>query len=114
MSRFLEKVREEIKRRLSEILEFETRDPRLEMVTVIDVEVTKDLQHAKVFVSAAASETPEDEVLTVLKQDAGFLRTELASRLDIKRTPELHFHLDPVEKQAERIDRLLDETDLDD
>lgn len=114
MSRFLKKVREEIKRRLSEILEFETRDPRLELVTVIDVEVTKDLQLAKVFVSAAASETPEDEVLTVLKRDAGFFRSQLAGQMDIKRTPELHFHLDPVEKQAERIDRLLDETDLDD
>lgn len=109
-TRHLEKVREEIKRRLSEILEFEARDPRLELITVMDVRVSKDLRHATIYVSAAASDVPEEEAIDVLKAHRGFFRSGLAKRLDLRHTPELRFEIDPVEKHARRVEELLDES----
>lgn len=107
--RFLERVREEIKRRLSEILQFETRDPRLELITVMDVRLSRDLRHATVYVSATGREGFEEEAIRVLNEHRGFFRTELAKRLHLRHTPELVFEIDTAEKHAQRIEELLRE-----
>ncbi len=102
-----EKIREEIKRRLSEILQYETRDPRLELVTVMDVRLSSDLRHATVFVGVASLTASEEEAIAVLKEHRGFFRSELAKRLHLRHTPELVFEIDPLEQQARRIEELL-------
>jgi ribosome-binding factor A len=107
--RWLERVREEIKRRISEILEFETRDPRLELVTVMDVRVSSDLGYAIVYVSATGLKVSEEEVLHVLNEHRGFFRSGLAKQLKLRRTPELRFEIDPVEKRARQIEQVLRE-----
>ena len=110
MSRkWIAKVREEIKRRLSEILEFETRDPRLKLVTVMDVRVSSDLSYATIYVSATGQEDSEEETITVLNEHRGFFRSELAKHLTLRHTPELRFELDLVEKRARRIEEVLRE-----
>jgi ribosome-binding factor A len=110
MSRkWIERVREEIKRRLSEILQFETRDPRLALVTVMDARVSADLRYATIYVSVTGREADEPEVLHVLNQHRGFFRSELAKHLKMRHTPELKFALDLTEKRAQRIEELLRE-----
>jgi ribosome-binding factor A len=101
------KIREEIKRQLGEILEFEARDPRLEFVTVMDVRVSPDLQRATVYISTVGEELSEEEVVKVMEEHRGFFRSELAKRLRLRRTPELHFEIDFVERYARRIEQLL-------
>jgi len=91
--RLVEKIREEIRRRLSEILEYEARDPRLESITVMGVRLSRDLRHATVYVSSLKS---GEEALMVLREHRGFFRSELAKRLKLRHTPQLHFELDPA------------------
>ncbi len=102
-----QKAREEIKRRLSEIFEFEARDPRLALVTVMDVKLSKDMRYATVFVSATDSGVAEDEVLKVLQEHRGFFRSELGKRIRLRHIPELRFEIDLMETRAQRIDKLL-------
>lgn len=89
------RLQEEIRRRLSEILQFEARDPRFERVTVFAVKLSKDARHAWVFVGVL-SDSPEEEAesLDALREHRGFLRTALARSLHVRHTPELHFELD--------------------
>jgi ribosome-binding factor A len=109
--RLIAKVSEEIKRRLSEIFEYEARDPRLRGVTVMDVRLSGDLRYATIYVSVSTlfNNNKEEEAATleVLKHDQGFFRSELAKRLTLRHTPELRFELDEMEKRARRIDELL-------
>lgn len=105
----LRKIREEIKRQLGDILQFEARDPRLEWVTVMDVQLSKDLRHATVYVSTLGEGTAEEETLAVLREHRGFLRSELAKRLHLRRVPELRFEPDLTTRRAQRIEELLRE-----
>ncbi|OGF55677.1 MAG: ribosome-binding factor A [Candidatus Fraserbacteria bacterium RBG_16_55_9] len=107
--KWIARVREEIKRRLSEILEFGTRDPRLELVTVMDVRISSDLNYATIYVSVTGREASEEEAIKVLNEHRGFFRSELAKRLTLRHTPELRFELDLVEKRARRIEEVLRE-----
>ena len=110
MSRkWIERIREEIKRRLSEILQYETRDPRLAFVTVMDVRISADLRYATIYVSATGREASEAEAVQVLNEHRGFFRSELAKYLELRYTPELKFELDLVEKRARRIEEVLRE-----
>jgi len=88
-----ERLGQEILRFVSETLQFEMRDPRLHLASITRVEVSKDLRHAKVYVSAV---TPEDRdaAAQVLQGARGYLRKGLADRLTIHLTPELHFLAD--------------------
>lgn len=107
--RLVAKVREEIKRRLSEIFEYEARDPRLRGVTVMDVGLSGDLRYATVYVSLTDLSDEQEAVKTleVLGKDRGFFRSQLAKRLKLRHTPEIRFELDEVEKRARRIEELL-------
>ena len=107
--RLMAKVREEIKRRLSEVFEYEARDPRLRGVTVMDVGLSGDLRYATVYVSLTdlSDEKEELKTLDVLDKDRGFFRSELAKRLKLRHTPEIRFELDETEKRAQRIEELL-------
>lgn len=108
MSRWgFERLQEEIHRRLSEILQFEARDPRLERVTIFSVKLSKDIRHAWVSVSVLGNSIEEAESLDALHKRRGFLRTALAKCLHIRHTPELHFELDEAEGRARRIEELL-------
>ena len=89
----VERLSHEIQRFVSEALQFELRDPRLHMASVTRVEVSHDMQHAKVFVSAVTAEE-RDEAAKVLERARGFLRKGLAARLSMRTTPELHFAAD--------------------
>lgn len=101
------RINEELREKIASILLFDISDPRLELVTVTDVEVSKDREVAKVYVSAEASRY--DEVMEGLEAAKGRIRSLLAKRLEWRVTPELRFFIDPSVDNAERIASLLND-----
>lgn len=105
------RVAEFIRGELADLIRRKVRDPRIDglQLTVTDVRVSRDLAYADIFV--ALSHTVEigtdSEILTVLQQAAGFFRSELAKRHQMRTTPELRFHLDRTDQEAQRIEELL-------
>ena len=104
----IEKLQEEIKRALGEIIEFRARDPRIGFVAVTAVKLSSDLRHATIFLDFL-DEGQKEELLRLCERDRGFFRSELAKELDLRYTPELHFREDEALRRARRIDELLRE-----
>ena len=103
-----ERVAETIKREMAEILAHRMRDPRLGgMISVTDVEVTRDLSLARIYVSVLAPEPERDRVLEALVHSTGFVRHELAPRLGLREMPEVRFLLDTSIQQGARVEELL-------
>ena len=109
-----ERVGEEIAHEINAMLAGELKDPRLEgMVVVTEVRVQPDMKHARVFVSIRGSEKEQSDAIKGLEHAAGFIRSELIERLQLRRLPELHFALDLSEQHVERIEQLLKEVKKD-
>lgn len=100
------RVAEQIQRELSRLISVELRDPRLRLVTVTEVEVTRDLAHAKVFVSVLGSDDASDAV-SALRHAAGHLRHLLGHELSLRSIPELHFVEDRVLIEGSRLSALI-------
>ena len=95
MAHRIERVNNLIRQEVSELLQRQVKDPRLgSFVTVTEVSTSPDLRHAKIFVSRIGSEEEKQETLNGLAAASGFLRNELAKRLELRRIPELKFHWD--------------------
>lgn len=102
-----ERVAQMIRREIAEILE-RLRDPRLShWVSVTDVEVTGDLSMARVYVSILPSGAERDRSLETLRRASGYVRHELASRLELREVPEVRFLLDTSLERGARVDELL-------
>jgi ribosome-binding factor A len=103
-----ERIAEEIHHEVDSMLAGELRDPRLEAcISVTEVRVSPDLKHARVFVTIEGTPEEQSDALAGLEAANGFIRRELAERLQMRRSPEIQFTLDTSVKQAERIDELL-------
>lgn len=103
-----QRIADQIQRELGETIVREVADPRLEGIVVSGVEVSRDLAHAKVFITVAERADPK-ATLKVLVKAAGFLRHKLAQRLKIRVLPNLKFVYDETLDRANRIDSLIDE-----
>ncbi|MBI1789715.1 MAG: 30S ribosome-binding factor RbfA [Acidobacteria bacterium] len=101
------RVSEAVKEELAEIVGFEMGDPRLAAVDVTEVKVSPDLRHAHVKVAVVGGEAEEKKALAALDHARGFLRHELASRMNLRRAPELHFAADPWAEADARVEILL-------
>ena len=90
------RINEEIKRELSNLIRNEIKDPRITaMISVTSVEVTKDLSYAKVYVSIFAKNDEEKESnFEALKGATGFLRKEIAHRVNLRQSPQILLELD--------------------
>ncbi|PJF44289.1 MAG: ribosome-binding factor A [Phototrophicales bacterium] len=99
---------------LSQILLMEARDPRLQGLTITEVKLDRELEHAQIYVNALGEEERRDEVMEALERAKGFLRSELASRLRLRRMPELHFHWDYTIEAAMHIEEVLDSLNIPD
>lgn len=84
-------------------------DPRLTRIFITDVTVDRELAYADVFVSALEGSARSMEILTGLDSAAGFIRSELARRVELRAFPRLRFHWDPTPENADRIERKLAE-----
>jgi len=89
-----QRVGDMIQRTLAELLHREVQDPRLSMVSISGVEVTRDLAHAKVFISVLGEQDKVDAAMAALEKAAGFLRSHLAKKCDMRTVPALHFYHD--------------------
>ncbi|NGQ94054.1 30S ribosome-binding factor RbfA [Brevibacillus sp. SYP-B805] len=105
----LSRVGEEIKKELSVLLQREMKDPRIGFVTVTGVEVTSDLQLAKVYVSIFGSAEQREASLAGLQKAKGFLRSEIGKRVKVRHVPDLVFKLDESIDYGNRIDSILRE-----
>ena len=103
----IEKIEERIFEELSTILLMEVSDPRLETVSITKVKVDRELAFANIYVSSLEGSESSEEILEGLKHAGGFLRRELAHRIDIRHTPRLRFYWDPSPEHADRIDQLI-------
>jgi ribosome-binding factor A len=104
-----DRVCEQIRRELAELMRTELKDPRVGMVSITDVEVTADYAHAKVFFSTLAGSEHLPEVMTGLQKASGFLRRELGKRISIHMTPQLHFVFDQSLERGAELSRLIQE-----
>src|SRR5699024_12523863 len=92
------RVAEQIKKELGDILTLKLKDPRAGFVTVTDVEVTGDLQEAKVYIYDLGDEEKKEETLLGLAKAIGNIRSEIGKRSLIRKTPEISFkHADVIE-----------------
>jgi len=108
----MERVQEEIRRELSDILLNRAHDPRLRWVSVVRVEVSHDLAHARAYVSVLGDEATQEAALRVLVGARPFLRGELGRRLTLRRTPDLDFRADRGIAYSLRIAEILHELGL--
>jgi len=106
----IERVNTLIRREISELLQRQVKDPRLEhFVAVTEVSTSPDLKYAKVFVSCLSSEEEKQQTLIALASASGFFRKEMAKHLRLRHIPELSFHWDDSIEQGDRLMRLIDE-----
>jgi ribosome-binding factor A len=103
------KVADRIKEIIARRLERGIRDPRLGFVTITDVRVTGDLQHASVFYTVYGTDEERADSAAALKAATGMLRTEVGRNLNVRLTPSLEFIADAVPENAAHIDALLRE-----
>jgi ribosome-binding factor A len=103
LTRISERIREE----LSEILLMKSNDPRLKGITVTGAEVDKELAYAEIYVCALEGAERSNEVLSGLEHAQGYLRSELAHRMELRVFPRLRFHWDPTFEHADQIERLI-------
>jgi ribosome-binding factor A len=101
------RVGEQVQRELAALIHDEIKDPRLGMVSVTAVIVSRDLSHAKVFISVLGNAEQTEASVSVLKHAAGFLRHRLGRVLHIRVVPELRFYLDRSLEEGARMGALI-------
>lgn len=101
------RVGEQMKKELSDIIMRELKDPRISFVTVTGVDVTGDLQQAKVFITVLGSDEQKEATLQGLSKAKGFIRSEIGKRIRLRKTPEIMFELDESIEYGNRIETLL-------
>ena len=106
----LDRVAEEIKRDMTDIIRSEINDPRIDsLISVTEVSVSGDLGHAKIYISKLGSEEERQEVVEVLNKAGGYIRALLSRRLKTRTVPALEFLLDDSMIYGAKIDGILNE-----
>ena len=104
------RINEEVRKEISSIIMNELKDPRVHsMTTVVEAQVTKDLKFCKVYISVLGNQEELDETIKGLNSSKGFIRTELAKRINMRNTPELNFVADQSIEYSIKMSKLIDE-----
>ena len=103
----MKRIADRIRQELAEMVVLKVSDPRLEGITVTDVTVDRELAYADIYVSAIEGAVRSTEVLAGLEHASGYLRHELASKVELRTFPRLRFHWDPTPEHADHIEKLL-------
>jgi len=104
-----DRVADQIRMEVADILMRKIKDPRVRSVTVTDVELTNDLRIARVFVTALGTDAETRDVFAGLAKASGFVRSELGRRLSLRYLPEVVFVKDISGPRADRVLQLLDD-----
>ena len=102
-----ERLAETLREEIAEVVGFELDDPRIEMVTVTDVNVSEDLRDAKVYVLVDGSEEEIEKALRALQHAAAFVRQQVTMNLSLRYAPHLHFVRDTAEENASKVSSIL-------
>lgn len=108
-SKRIERLREQIKAMISEIIHAQLKDPDVGMVTVTAVELTRDLSEAKIFYSVLGDVLTRKKSKRALERARGYIQTQLAGALHIRKSPTVSFVVDKSTDHAMRIQELLDQ-----
>jgi ribosome-binding factor A len=103
------RVADQIQRELAALIRDEVKDPRMGMVSISGVEVSRDMAHAKVYVSVLGDEQSAADSLEALNHAAGFLRRELGRSMRLRTVPQLRFIHDRSLEEGARMSALIDE-----
>lgn len=111
MSQFsrVDRLRKQIQDLVAEIIHRRVKDPKIGIVTITDVELTGDLREAKVFYSILGDESTQRSTSRALRKAHGFIQTELARELNIRKAPLIEFKIDRSAERASRIQELLEQ-----
>lgn len=109
MSQRTDRVDELLRQEIGAVITREVSDPRIGFVTITRVETTRDLRHARVWVSVIGQPAERDATIAALRRAMPFVRHELGRTLRIKRIPDLHVQLDDTAERGTRVLRLLSE-----
>ena len=108
------RINMEVQRELSEIIRSGIKDPRIHpMISVVSADVTPDLKYCKVYISVLGDENAQKSTMEGLKSAEGFVRRELARRVNLRNTPELKFILDQSIEYGVNMSHLIDEVTRD-
>lgn len=104
------RINSEVQREMSQIIREDLKDPRIHpMTSVMTVEVTPDLKFAKIFVSVLGDDEAKEKTMEGLKKSASYARHQLASRMNLRNTPELTFVLDNSIEYGVMMSKRIDE-----
>ncbi len=105
----LGRIDEELKKEISNVISYDLKNPNITgLISVTKAKITPDLKYAQIYVSILNSKNTK-ETLAALKKSSGFVRTEVAKRINLRITPEIIFVLDDSIEYGERIDKILKE-----
>lgn len=96
-------------REIASMLQSEVKDPRMAFVTVSDVQVTRDLAYAKIYITSIKEVDSVKKTIATLNQAAGFFRTQLSKRLKLRKIPELQFIYDKTLVEATRLSKIIND-----
>jgi ribosome-binding factor A len=104
------RVADQMQREMALLIQRDIRDPRLGMITITAVDVSRDLAHAKVYITLMNKDSDEDiaENLAILKNVAGFLRMQLGKVMKLRSVPQLHFHYDESVRRGVHLSSLIE------
>ena len=102
-----DRVADQIQRELANLIQFEIKDPRVGMVTITAVEVSKEFEYARIYFTVLGDEKTRKATEEGLHRAAGFLRRELAHRLKLRSTPSLQFMYDESIDRAVKMSKLI-------
>lgn len=102
------RVADQMQRELSELVRLEVKDPRVGLLTITEVEVTRDMDHARVFFTTLGGQAEHEACLQGLQRASGFLRTQLSQRMQLRQVPKLSFEYDYSVERGMQLSRLID------
>ncbi len=103
-----ERIAQQIQRELADLLRTEVKDPRIGMVTITDVEVSRDHAHARVYYTAMGDEKERAEIAKGLNRASGFVHSQLFHRLQLRVVPQIHFEYDSSIERGMHLSDLID------
>lgn len=107
MSRRIERLNEQVRREVADILQFGVKDPRIGFVTVTEARVAPDLSFARLYVRPMGNEQEQEAAFEGLHAATPYIRRELGKRLKVRQVPELRFEADHALEHAMHIEKLL-------
>lgn len=111
------RVADQLQRELADIIRHEIKDPRVGIITITSVEITNDLEHAKVFVTSLMptdAPSPHEAALNALRRGTGYMRSQLAHRMKLRLVPQLSFVYDESIERGMHLSQLIDQAVADD